>query len=931
MDRKKTLLSIVAVALLMTSALPTITAAAPALRPRFAVASLYIPDFPTAIAVSDANPFYALIATPLALHYNARGERTVIPMYVKDFNHPSTAVQRAEAAIGRYADYIVGGASPKRASLAAAVLLWNQSNTVILLSEDREGYTYGVSIAPLASYLSIPIIVSSAVDADVSDVLEYLGVQNLYVCGNVSCPGGYNIDRFTSTSQILDETRVVLLDRIGTTPNYITITNPLDTREPVVLNSTRYEFNDSVASALALPSQLVGMILHGTSNDHVIEIPQSYKYAVLNFDMRNMDSENVQLLGDRVTFMLKDSENQSYFFASTAGGIPIRDPLGNIVDDRVHFETVVYNKPGTYHVVVYGNWFALKVGSYNLKVRIDNVDSPYVPLMSNISSLAPYLTAYHQGVIFANTSFAFAADDNVLYNGSTCPGVTQPGANYALGPASNEHTKGIHDSLNALLASLAGIDPSDTLALRNHYLAHPAYLAIVADPTMVPMYFYYNPDGTADTHNGAIMGLYVPSDFYLADIDPKQGDAENDTYSYWPVQENVVGRVTGIDAQDLSALIDRTIYYNEIIAGMGGWKNNSLVQTGCGLEFQNLPLFTKLEAIVYGGRGEPTKFPTGESWFINTRLNKDMQLGGYSAKSTFWLQSQREGFTSTELDHIKNTGLLSRLLFPKAIVSLLSSSTKVIGGQAQLNSSLIFAFAHGFFNLYEFGDVFIDARGFPGVTMWSRVDPKVRSSLSDKGGYDLRDVENMPYGPSVIFVESCITARTDGLLAENALSQVYIRTGVNAYIGSTRVTADPGYLEPRPLPNGIGIGVLGLLKAFILYKFKHQFPDLHFGAIIAENTILGLIKNDSDIGTALRDSKNMYLPLDANATFLWTPPLSLSTGSSVFDSMLSSSLMPVNQTVRTRVLDKKYVALHEFALYGDPAFNPYQPSNEGAN
>lgn len=29
------------------------------------------------------------------------------------------------------------------------------------------------------------------------------------------------------------------------------------------------------------------------------------------------------------------------------------------------------------------------------------------------------------------------------------------------------------------------------------------------------------------------------------------------------------------------------------------------------------------------------------------------------------------------------------------------------------------------------------------------------------------------------------------------------------------------------------------------------------------------------------------------------------------------------------VLDKKYVALHEFALYAEPAFNPYQPCNEG--
>jgi hypothetical protein len=29
----------------------------------------------------------------------------------------------------------------------------------------------------------------------------------------------------------------------------------------------------------------------------------------------------------------------------------------------------------------------------------------------------------------------------------------------------------------------------------------------------------------------------------------------------------------------------------------------------------------------------------------------------------------------------------------------------------------------------------------------------------------------------------------------------------------------------------------------------------------------------------------------------------------------------------TRALAKKYVAVHEFTIYGDPAFNPYQTMN----
>jgi hypothetical protein len=99
--------------------------------------------------------------------------------------------------------------------------------------------------------------------------------------------------------------------------------------------------------------------------------------------------------------------------------------------------------------------------------------------------------------------------------------------------------------------------------------------------------------------------------------------------------------------------------------------------------------------------------------------------------------------------------------------------------------------------------------------------------------------------------------------------------------------------------------------------------------VIAENVILNLIKDNATIGMALRNSKNVYLPTDANSTFLWSPPLSLSTGFSALDAAFQEASLKNSGSGRTRVLDKKYVALHEFVLYGDPAFNPYQPVNNG--
>jgi hypothetical protein len=866
------------------------------------IASLLTAEMPSAIAVSDQNPFFSLIATPLAVHYSEEGDQTIVPLYVKNFDNPSKAIIRAEQQIGIEADLVITDIyTPKEISLSIAEMFWEESDAALIIKNDQQGYELGMAATPIASYLSIPVIVTDEIDAEVTTILDDLGVEFIYTCGDLD-PGLYDVTEFETVEEI------------------------------IILDSVEYEFRETIASGIVLPTQAVSSIFNAAAAVHEFDIPEDYKYAKVTIDLENLDSENAQSLGDRITILLNSPEPDShrYLFASTAGGLPDRDSDGYIITDQLQYEITIYDKPGTYNIQIFAQWFSLRKGSYSVEVTVEKLTSPLVPLMDKLSSIAPYLTAYHKGVIFAKPEFAFAADDDVLYNGSTCPGVTQPGTNPNLLEPSNEHTMEIHGELNNLLAQIAEIPIENLEDLRNHYVENPMYIAISADPTMVPMYFYHNPDGMPDNPSAYTMGFALPSDFMYGDIDPKPDDLENNTYTYWPFQENIIGRVTGRDVQDCSALIARTIFYDYIIDDLGEWKDNALVQTGCGLEFQNLPIITRLSHFLYSGRGEPTKFPTGESNFINMRLKEKMQTGAYDVKNTFFLQSQREGYSSDNLEQIKNAGLLNRLLFPKSFIHFLNSDIKVTGGDDQLNSNIIFTFAHGSYNLYEHGDVFIDSRGFPFVTAFSRVYPSIRSGLSSKGSFDVRSIENMEYGPSVIFVLSCITGRTDGMSGENVLSQTYLHAGANVYIGATRVTADPGYLEPRPLPGGWGIGILGLTKAILDLKLRDKYPDLHFGTVIAEDFILELADNNTDVGLALRNAKNIFLEKDANSTFLWTPPLTLSTGISFIDEeFLNSVPTGILGDGRTRTLDKKYVALHEFIIYGDPKFNPYQPVNEG--
>ena len=936
MNGGKYLLTLVVAGLVLTTACSTIIGAQdyqmeaksqPCIVDEFDVRSELTDVIPMSLTVSDADPFYALIATPLTIHYDEEGSQEVLPLYVENFDNPSSAVERAKDQIGTYVDFVINDAfPPKDVSLYLAKTFWEETTTALVIKDSTLGYQLGIVASPLASYLTIPIIVTDAIDGEVIEVFDELGVENIYACGELfACP--YNIIELNDVDNIVQECRDAISDRFDETVNYITLTNPLDIEKPAILNTTTYQFSEKIGSSCFLPTQAFNALL-GAYGVHEFSLPEDYTYCNLKIDVRNLDSTYAEDLGDRIFFLLISPDNETYVYGNTAGGIPLRDGNGDIIEDRLHYEIVIYDKPGNYTLQMFGQWFATRGGSYEITITLDKLDHPIYPLMDGISSLAPYLTAYHKGIVYAKPEFAFAADDDVFYNGSTCPGVSQAGTNPALLEPANDHAWGIHEQLNALLADIAEIPVENLEELRDHYAEHPCYIAIVADPTMVPMYFYENPDGMPDNTGAYIMGYAVPSDFIWGDIDIDPNDPENNTYTSWPFQENVVGRVTGKDAQDCSALIARTIFYETIIDNMEGWKNNGLVQTGCGLEFQNLPLLTRLSHLLYSGRGEPTKFPTGESGFINKRMKEQMETGDFNVTNTMFLASQREGFTTDELLTIKRSGLLNRLLFPARIIEFLSSDEKVVGGALHLNSSLIFTFAHGFYNLYEHGDVFIDSRGFPGVTMISRIYPRVRSSLSNKGSYDLRAVDNMEYGPSVIFVVSCITGRTDGMRGENVLSQAYIHAGVNAFIGATRVTADPGYLEPRPLPGGWGLGLLGYIKAWLDLQIKGEYPDSHFGALLGEDFILGLIENDADTGTALRDAKNQYLEKDANSTFLWSPPLMLSSGNPLLDQEYLESL-PTQINERTRVLDKKYVCLHEFTLYGDPAFNPYQPCNEG--
>ena len=145
--------------------------------------------------------------------------------------------------------------------------------------------------------------------------------------------------------------------------------------------------------------------------------------------------------------------------------------------------------------------------------------------------LAPYITSAHGGIILADSNFELT-DENY----------SEIARGYSTGPWYNEklheyNNKKVNYTINKLKQILNKIQKEDML---NDYLNGPAWLAILGDTNMIPMY-YYKPSQQGILEKG------LPSD--------------NPYYLDFNLS---VGRIISYNVQDVSNLISRTLFYEKI-------------------------------------------------------------------------------------------------------------------------------------------------------------------------------------------------------------------------------------------------------------------------------------------------------------------------------------------------------------------------------
>jgi len=362
---------------------------------------------------------------------------------------------------------------------------------------------------------------------------------------------------------------------------------------------------------------------------------------------------------------------------------------------------------------------------------------------------------------------------------------------------------------------------------------------------------------------------------------------------------------------------------------MDDWKNTAVVQTGSGTDFQRVP-FVDLFRKIIGAHDLPFKWPTGEAHFENLIVQESLSAGDFNVRSTENTESMRKGLSDEVLTEINRLGFLNLILFPKIRVKLVAGENVATGGIDQKESNFIFTFGHGQPMGYSHGDVQTASMGFRPVLVHNLINrfmfgtfmPQLTSALGNVGGYNVRAVSNMELGPSVIFVESCYIGRIDGFPANCTTSQAYIHAGVNTFIASSRGTPGPGYLDARKRAKGFGI------SEWIKTTRNPNLQEPHFSALHAVNIFDDLINNDVDVGTAFRNAKNKFME-DADSTFFWTPPLCINIQTSQDLDFFLNNIRPTSDDQDALCMEKKYTCLFEYNLFGDPAFNPYEPNNRG--
>jgi Peptidase family C25 len=511
-----------------------------------------------AIVVSDADPYFSLISTSVACWYdNETNTSGLLPLLIHHGGSLTDAQVRFLDSVFNSTDFsllvlghhlqtsfpsteILGSAPSVACSVATS--LFSVAPTVLILPYDSsDAYQLSLLAAPLASYLNMPLLIFDDNEAEIQSVCSQLQTTHAYLVGDVSLDlGNITITSLPTESVITDMMLAVIKDRFGSI-NYLTMTNPSDVVSPSVIDTTAQVFSDRFINRKLI---ILGKEFDIVGNDtrlYTFFVPDGLVRLQLSAEIIPKHGAFIGRFSPIVPLLfytLTDAQGQVVSYGNSMG-YDIGKTIG---------ETLSCHASGSYglQITVYqgikGGFFIQRGLSYidanvTVNVTVSSLSSPHLPLIPSLSSLAPYLTAAHGGLILANASWELTDEsyETVAQGSGSGPWYTE-----SLHPFTNAK---VNRTVEQLMNTLESLESHDLLT---GYLSGPAWLALLADPTMIPMY-YYGPS--------------------QEDI-PDRGLPSDNPYSL--NQSLSVGRLIGWDVQDVSVLLARTFFYETLCGAAEG-------------------------------------------------------------------------------------------------------------------------------------------------------------------------------------------------------------------------------------------------------------------------------------------------------------------------------------------------------------------------
>lgn len=510
------------------------------------------------VIIPDNNPFYGIIGSSISCTYDKSKGAIIKPLLVNK-NGKLTNQQiyfLKQLFLEKEKKILIIGEKIKtnfdkteilgnvaNVSIVLAEKIFKHSDSILIIPEKgNESYNLGITAAPLASYLNIPLIIYNENEKEIYELCKKLEVKNAYIIGN----NNLNITNITvfklkNIKEIQDEILETIKEKFGEI-NYITITNPSDTIPRYIKNLKIQNFTDHVTNyKLILFGKSID--IKGSSNkNYTIDMPYDNGSIEIYVNIsKSSDKLFGKILGINpiINLYLYDSEGNIISYSSS---------LGYDVN-KAYTEVLICNAKGKYNLDISfyngikGGYFSQRGVSitdldYDITIKKTELEKPHFPLIPNLSMISAYLTSAHGGILIANPKFELTDDPYVKFT-----------ENISAGPSYNEelhefNNNKVRYALEKINETLNQIENKDMLT---EYLNGSAWLSILADTNMIPMY-YYQPSQPGIFEKGLPSDNPYSLDFNLS-----------------------VGRTISYDLQDTSLLIARTLFYNEICGNPDNW------------------------------------------------------------------------------------------------------------------------------------------------------------------------------------------------------------------------------------------------------------------------------------------------------------------------------------------------------------------------